>query len=45
VITVGSEAFALDLLRSIPSSRLLERTGRASTVELQRARGALRQIT
>lgn len=45
VITVGGEAFALDLLRSIPSSRLLERTGRASSVDVQRARHALRQIT
>jgi hypothetical protein len=44
-IRIGDEAFALDLLRSIPSSRLLERTGRASSVELRRARIALREIT
>jgi mRNA-degrading endonuclease toxin of MazEF toxin-antitoxin module len=45
VIRIGDEAFALDLLRSIPSSRLLERIGRASTVDLQRAQAALHQIT
>jgi hypothetical protein len=45
IIRIGNDAFALDLLRSIPSSRLLERTSRASSVELQRARLALREIT
>lgn len=45
IIQVGGDAFALDLIRSIPASRLLERTGRASSVDLQRARRAIRQIT
>jgi mRNA-degrading endonuclease toxin of MazEF toxin-antitoxin module len=37
--------FALDLLRSIPTARLLRRTGRASSADLERARRALRLIT
>jgi mRNA-degrading endonuclease toxin of MazEF toxin-antitoxin module len=45
IIRIGDDAFALDLVRSIPASRLLERTGRASSVDLQRARRALHQIT
>lgn len=45
VVRVGADAFALDLLRSIPASRLLERIGRASSVDVQQARRAIRQIT
>ena len=44
-IRVDGEVFALDLLRSIPAERLLQRTGRASSVDLERARRAFRLIT
>jgi len=44
-IRVDGETFALDLLRSIPVARLLERIGRASSVDLDRAQRALRLIT
>ncbi len=44
-IRVDGDVFALDLLRSIPAARLLQRTGRASSVDLERARRALRLIT
>lgn len=45
LVRVEDQAFALHLMRSIPSSRLLERVGRASSVDVQRARRAIRQIT
>ena len=44
-IRMDGDVFALDLLRSIPVARLLERTGRAASVDLERARRALRLIT
>ncbi len=44
-LRVDGDVFALDLLRSIPAARLLQRTGRASSVDLERARRALRLIT
>jgi mRNA-degrading endonuclease toxin of MazEF toxin-antitoxin module len=44
-IRVDGDVFALDLLRSIPTARLLRRTGRASSVDLERARRALRLMT
>ena len=44
-IIVEGDVFALDLLRSIPAARLLQRTGRASSVDLERAQRALRLIT
>jgi hypothetical protein len=44
-IRLGGDVFALDLLRSIPASRLLERIDRASSADLERARRALRLIT
>ncbi|HUV17304.1 MAG TPA: type II toxin-antitoxin system PemK/MazF family toxin [Ilumatobacteraceae bacterium] len=44
-IIVEGDVFALDLLRSIPAARLLKRTGRASSLDLERARRALRLIT
>jgi mRNA-degrading endonuclease toxin of MazEF toxin-antitoxin module len=44
-IRVEGDVFALDLLRSIPAARLLQRTGRASSVDVERARRALRLIT
>jgi mRNA-degrading endonuclease toxin of MazEF toxin-antitoxin module len=44
-VDAGAHVFALDLLRSIPAVRLLERIDRASSAELERARRALRQIT
>ena len=44
-ISVEGDVFALDLLRSIPVARLLQRTGRASSVDLERAQRALRLIT
>jgi hypothetical protein len=45
VVPAGDDAFALHLLRSLPMSRLLDRIGRASSTELQRAQRALRHIT
>ena len=45
VIRVDGHAFAIDLLRSIPASRLLERIGRAPSADVRRARSAIRQIT
>ena len=44
-IIVEGDVFALDLLRSIPAARLLQRTGRASSVDLEGAQRALRLIT
>jgi len=44
-ISVEGDVFALDLLRSLPAARLLRRTGRASSVDLERAQRALRLIT
>lgn len=44
-IRVDGDVFALDLLRSIPAARLLQRTTRASSLDLERARRALRLIT
>jgi mRNA-degrading endonuclease toxin of MazEF toxin-antitoxin module len=44
-IQIGGDVFALDLLRSIPASRLLDRIDRAPSADLDRARRALRQIT
>jgi mRNA-degrading endonuclease toxin of MazEF toxin-antitoxin module len=44
-IRMDGEVFALDLLRSIPTARLLRQTGRASSVDLERARRALRLMT
>ncbi len=45
VVPAEDDAFALHLLRSVPMSRLLDRIGRASSTELQRAQRALRHIT
>lgn len=44
-LRVDGDVFALDLLRSIPAARLLRRTSRASSLELDRARRTLRLIT
>ena len=44
-IRIDGDMFALDLLRSIPAARLLQRAGRASSVDRERAQRALRLIT
>lgn len=44
-IRMDGDVFALDLLRSISVARLLKRTGRASSVDRERARRALRLVT
>lgn len=44
-IQCDDAVFAIDLLRSIPVSRLLERAGRASRPAMDRARHAIAQIT
>ena len=44
-IRVEGDVFALDLLRSIPAARLLQRVSRASSVDVDRARRALRLMT
>lgn len=44
-LRVEGDVFVLDLLRSIPAARLLRRTGRASSLDLDRARRTLRLIT
>lgn len=44
-IRMDGDVIALDLLRSISVARLLKRTGRASSVDRERARRALRLVT
>lgn len=44
-IDVGGDTFAIDLVRSLPVSQLLERVGRAPTTALLAARRALLAIT
>lgn len=44
-ITVEGRIFAVDLLRSIPADRLLERVDRAPAAAVLAARRALRAIT
>lgn len=44
-IRVDGAVFALDMVRSIPAARLLKRTGRASSVDVERVRRTLRLIT
>jgi mRNA-degrading endonuclease toxin of MazEF toxin-antitoxin module len=44
-ITVGEHVFAVDLLRSVPTDRLLERAGRADAGAVRRAQRAIRAIT
>ena len=44
-IRIGEYVYAVDLLRSVPASRLLDRVDRAPSVDIERARRALRQIT
>jgi mRNA-degrading endonuclease toxin of MazEF toxin-antitoxin module len=44
-VDVGDGIFAVDLLRSIPSERLLEQTGRASFAAMVKVRRAIVHIT
>jgi hypothetical protein len=44
-VTHAGDNQLADLLGSIPAARLLKRTSRASSVDLERARRALRLIT
>ncbi len=44
-IEIDDTVFAVDMLRTLPVDRLLERTGRASHETMSRVRGAIRQIT
>jgi mRNA-degrading endonuclease toxin of MazEF toxin-antitoxin module len=44
-VEVEDAVFAVDLLRSLPAERLLERTSRASATAMHAVRRALRNIT
>jgi mRNA-degrading endonuclease toxin of MazEF toxin-antitoxin module len=44
-IVIDGRPFAVDLLRSIPVDRLLDRAGRAPAVAVRAARHAIRAIT
>ncbi|MEL7207053.1 MAG: type II toxin-antitoxin system PemK/MazF family toxin [Actinomycetota bacterium] len=44
-IAVADTVFAVDLLRSLPAGRLLDRTGRAPEAVMDAVRGAVLNIT
>lgn len=44
-VQIGDATFAIDLVRSLPATRLLERTDRAPTVAMTLVRRALLNIT